>query len=189
MIVPRVENGLELVLTHDALERFPLHRPATRDELDHHLALDHLEAGLARDRLQGNHQRGSRGVGVGRLPVVDRDRAPLVLDPRVRYSGGCGLDERHDRGQQLGGLFLEPVQPDVHDVRQIEERRHLFGPASGDDRYRPVTLGEPGDRVACSFDGTREVGPDDDLGQRSVEVERDARDSCPFEERRQVRRT
>jgi hypothetical protein len=56
--------------------------------------------------------------------------SPLVLDPRVRYSGGGGLDERHDRGQQLGGLFLEPVQADVHDVWQVEERRHLFGPAS-----------------------------------------------------------
>ena len=176
------------MLAHDALERSPLHRPATRDELDHHLALDHLE-GPGRDRLQGNHQRGSRGIDVGRLPIVDRDRAPLVLDPRVRYSGGSGLDERHDRGQQLGGLFLEPVQPDVHDVRQVEERRHLFGPASGDDRYRPVTLGEPGDRVACTLDGTREVGPSDDLGQRSVEVERDARGVCPFAERREIRRT
>ena len=49
-VVARVEHRVESLLVDDALDRTLLQRSAGRDELDHHLAGQQLEASVARDR-------------------------------------------------------------------------------------------------------------------------------------------
>jgi hypothetical protein len=130
VIVPRVQERLERLLADEAFDRAALQRPVRRDELDHHLALDELQTGPGRDRLQRKQQRRSRRRRIRSLTVVDRERNPLVLDPGLRDYGDGRLCTRHDPSQL--GAVLQPVQTDVHDVRRSRS-------AATFDR-RPVTI-------------------------------------------------
>ena len=138
---------------------------------------DHLALGdLAEPRLQRDQELPSSRDGVGGLPVVDRDRDALVLDPGFRDLGGGGLHPRNDRGHQLVRTVLEPVEADVRDVRGVQERRHLLRTPSGDDRDRAEAPGELDEHLAGPVHGTRVLGMGHDLGEGAVEVEHDARD-------------
>ena len=91
-------------------------------------------------------------------------------------SAVAGLHRRDDRGHQLVRAVLEPVEADVRDVRDVQERRHLLRTPSGDDRDRSVAPGEFDERVAGPVHGSRVLGSRHDLGEGAVEVEHDARD-------------
>jgi hypothetical protein len=117
---------------------------------------------------------------------MDRDRNPLVLDPRLRDLGGGRLRTRHDRGHQLRRAVLQPVQADVRKVREVDQGRDLVRTPPGDDRDGAVPLDEPGERVSGSVDRPCELGAGDDLRERAVEVEDDARDVRQLPQRVEV---
>ncbi len=123
-VVPRVEDGPQLVFAgRDARPRSPSAGGRT-----------------ARARAPSCPRRGARpptrprrvaarratpiarASRVGRLPVVHGDRHALVLDPGLGHDGRRRLDARHDRRHQVGRVVLEPVQTDVDEVRNVDER-------------------------------------------------------------------
>jgi hypothetical protein len=176
------------MLADQAFDRGPFHRPSGRNKLDHHLALDDVEACLRRDGLQRNQERGPGRPGVRCLPVMHGHRRSLVLDPGLWHHRGRRLGPRRDSGHQLGRVVLEPVQANVLQVRDLEQRRHLLRAAAGHDRDEPVAPGEVDERLAGPVDGACVLGTRDDLGERAVEVQDDARGAGPLAQGVEVRR-
>jgi hypothetical protein len=73
-------------------------------------------------------------------------------------------------------------------VRHVEKRGDLLGPPARHDRDRSIPPRDRSERLARPLDRPRELGPRDDLGQRSVEVEQDARRVRAIAQRVELRR-
>jgi hypothetical protein len=71
-------------------------------------------------------------------------------------------------------------------VWEVDQRRHLVRTPSGHDRDDAVALDEPGERLSGALDRPRELGASNDLRQRAVEVEDDARDVSTLPKRAEV---
>ena len=126
VIVPRVEDGLEFVLAHDALERFPfIGRPRGTSSITILPSMTSRPDSLATGCRATISAALAASVSGG-LPVVDRDRAPLSSIHASGTRAAAVSTSGTTAVSSSGVSFLEPVQPDVHDVRQVEERRHLL---------------------------------------------------------------
>jgi hypothetical protein len=68
----------------------------------------------------------------------------------------------------------------------VDQPCHLLGTATGQDRDEAMSRRHGGERLASTVDGTREVRPRDDLGERAVEVEDDPARAGARAERAQI---
>ena len=96
-VVTRVQHRPRSGLAHEALSGAPLPGPIRRNQLQHHLALDDLEAVVAGQSPEGRQEGPPRACGIRGLPIVHGQGGPLVLHPRPRDHCGrvagplCGI--------------------------------------------------------------------------------------------------
>ena len=115
------------------------------------------------------------------------DRNTLVLGPGFGDDGDGRRHERGDRGKQLGRRLLHPVETREAHARHVEERIRFLGATSRDHRHLAERPHERREDLACPLDGPSSMRAVDDLGQRAVEIEKDARCGGASAERCEVR--
>jgi uncharacterized protein len=168
-VVAGVERAPQAGLVEHLLHGSALVRVHGRTDLEHLAAEARDEpgtAGLLRDLFQVLE----RGRLVFGLPVVERNREPLVLDGPV----DCRRERVDLVPPAVGvGSQLEAVRADVTHSGDADESPRVLSCASADAGDQGVPVREPGNLSAGLVRHPRVLGPRNDRGQRPVDIEED----------------